>query len=53
MGVNENVTLMDEVSKVFSFISGLYDTFPTVIKLVMLGTFGAVILVGILRGVGR
>lgn len=53
MGVAETGGVMLEVSKVFSFLSDLYGYFPTVVKLVLFGVFGSVILVAMLRGVGR
>lgn len=52
MGLIESGGIMVEVSKVFSFLRDLYGSLPTVIKLVIFGTFGAVILIGLLRGVG-
>lgn len=53
MGLVETGGLMLEVSKVFQFIRGVYSGFPMVVKLAVFGCFGSVVLVGLLRGVGR
>lgn len=53
MGLMDTVGMMAEVSKVFTFIRSLYYSFPLVVQLVILGAFGSVIFIGILRGVGR
>ncbi len=53
MGLIETGGLMVEVTKVFSFIRGIYDGFPMVVKLVIFGVFGSVIFVALLRSVGR
>lgn len=53
MGVIETGSLMFEVGKVFSFIRGIFDGFPMVVRLVIFGVFGSVIFVALLRSVGR
>lgn len=53
MGLSDTSGIMVEVSKVFAFLQGVYSSFPTVVKLVTFAAFGSVVLVGVLRGVGR
>lgn len=51
MGLIETGGIMLEVGKVFDFLRSLYGAFPGVVKLVIFGTFGAVVFIGMLRGV--
>lgn len=53
MGLIETGGIMLEINKVFSFLRDVYGSFPMVVKLVIIGTFGSVVFVGLLRGVGR
>lgn len=53
MGLIEANGIMVEVSKVFDFFRVVYEGFPTVVKLLMFSTFGSIVFIGMLRGVGR
>lgn len=43
--------LIGETAGVFSFIRSVYDAFPVAIKLLVMGAFGGVVFIAILRGV--
>lgn len=53
MGLIETGAIFLEVNKVFAFLRDLFNSLPPVIYLVGVGAFGSVVLVGLLRGVGR
>ena len=45
--------LFGESASVFEFLRSVYDAFPVAIKLLTLASFGGVILIAIMRGIGR
>ena len=45
--------LIGESASVFEFLRPVYDAFPVAIKLLTLASFAGVILIAIMRGIGR
>lgn len=45
--------LIGETAGVFAFLRGLYDFLPVAVKFLIVGSFGGVVFIAILRGIGR
>lgn len=45
--------LIGETAGVFAFLRGLYDFLPVAVKLLIVGSFGGMVFIAILRGIGR
>lgn len=45
--------LIFETAEVFSFLRNVFDLFPVAVKLLIYGSFGGVVYIAILRGLGR
>lgn len=45
--------LIGETVGVFNFLRGLYDFLPVAVKLLIVGSFGGVVFIAVLRGLGR
>lgn len=45
--------LITEVAGVFDFIRGVYDCFPTAVKLLVTSAFGGMVYIAVLKSVRR
>ena len=45
--------LIGEVSGVFDFLRGVYDCFPTAVKLLITSAFGGMIYISVLKSIRR
>ena len=45
--------LIGETVGVFNFLRVLYDFLPVAVKLLIVGSFGGVVFIAVLRGLGR
>ena len=45
--------LILETKEVFDFLRGVFEFFPVAVKLLIYGSFGGVIFLAVVRGLGR
>lgn len=45
--------LIGETAGVFDFIRAVYSAFPVAIKLLIIGAFGGVVFICVMRGIGK
>ena len=45
--------LISETASVFEFLQGVYDAFPVAVMLLILGAFGGIVYIAVLRSLWR
>lgn len=45
--------LIGETASVFNFLRDLFDALPVAVKLLTYGSFGGVVFLGVMKGLGR